>query len=149
YLTDWSRFCILPTGMHIRPAEESETANAAASARHGRGAFLLAAILVCGCSSRPSLTDPAGSSQEQYGEAFDIMWNAFDSKYPYFDYKQIDWNAIRAQYRSAAASAATTDEFLGVVRSALAPLRDEHAWLEGPNGLVMATYQPTTFTNWD
>jgi hypothetical protein len=77
------------------------------------------------------------------------MWNAFEAQYPYFEFKQVDWNALRAAERPRAESAQTLGEFLDVVRETVTPLRDAHAWLEDPSGATEPTYSPIRFVNWD
>jgi hypothetical protein len=107
--------------------------------RAERLALLAAGALACG--SEP--TAPASRAEQ-----FDALWEEFDRTYPYFDYKQIDWDAARVQWRDPAVNAVTMDEFAVVLAQMLAPLRDLHVYFEAPTGGYTTTYVPNAGVNW-
>jgi hypothetical protein len=107
---------------------------------------LIALVTLLAGSGCRGATEPAS---EDFGAAFDRMWSEFDVTYPYFEFKGIDWDAIRAAWRDEAAASPDLTTFLGVIRQVLAPLRDVHVVLESPNGARSPTYTSTAFVNWD
>lgn len=107
------------------------------------GAFLLAAA----CGSRGSPTAPSPSAD--FASQFDSLWSTFDREYSYFDYKHVDWNAMRTAFRPRALAAADQNEFIAVMKAMLGELHDLHVTLRGPGGSTQATYDPHAFINWD
>ena len=99
------------------------------------------AVAACG-------DDASAPTSESFGTSFDRMWNTADREYSYFDYKAIDWGAVRAQYRPRAEQAPDMAAFIGVVKEALASLRDVHVWIIQPDGKYVATYRPAYRENW-
>ena len=64
------------------------------------------------------------------GEAFDQMWEAFDKKYAMFVLRpEVDWAALREQYRPKAVAGKSTRELAEVCAEMLKNLRDLHVWL--------------------
>ncbi|MCG2584938.1 S41 family peptidase [Massilia sp. TS11] len=112
---------------------------------------LLAVCAACGGggASTPAanapVADPAASWQ---AASFDALWKKFDEEYTYFDYKQIDWNALRASYRPQALAAADTAAWLQTVGAMLGQLHDAHVRLTGPDGKSIATYVSPRQPNW-
>ncbi|MFN8666916.1 MAG: S41 family peptidase [Gemmatimonadaceae bacterium] len=92
--------------------------------------------------------DTSAPTNESFGTSFDRMWNTADREYSYFDYKGIDWGAVRAQYRPRAEQAPDVATFIGVVKDALATLKDVHVWIIQPDGRYVATYRPAYRENW-
>lgn len=63
--------------------------------------------------------------------AFDAVWGAFDREYPMFGVKEdVDWDALRRQYRPLAREAGTAHEVAGVIALLLAHLEDLHVWVK-------------------
>lgn len=94
----------------------------------------------------PTSASPASAT---YTAQFDAVWNTFDQQYPYFEQKKVDWNAMRARYRPAAAAAGSEAELAAVVREMLANLHDQHVALRDPNGKLLPTWTAANFVNWD
>lgn len=101
------------------------------------------AFIASACSG-----DVSAPASEPFITSFDRMWLTVDREYSYFDYKAIDWPEVRRQYRPRAEAARSTEELVGVVRDALATLRDVHVWILSPGGGTLPTYQPTNRRNW-
>ncbi len=100
------------------------------------------------CSSSGSPTAPAVPPAD-FAAQFDSLWSTFDREYSYFDYKRIDWNALRATFRPRAIAATDRTGFIGIIREMLGHLRDGHVVVRDPAGAAVATYDPQRFVNWD
>jgi hypothetical protein len=111
---------------------------------------VLAAIIglaACGQILPPTAAAPASAT---YAAQFDALWNTFDQQYPYFEQKKVDWNAMRARYRPAAAAVTSEAELAAVLREMLGTLRDRHVVLRDPGGKLIPTWAPaSSFVNWD
>lgn len=101
----------------------------------------LAALLACRDGTAPAPSTPAA--------AFDLVWKTFDTTYPYFGLKNIDWNAARTVHRPDAERAADVIALNTVLLRMLGPLRDVHVSLESPTGQRTPTYTPTAPRNFD
>ena len=110
-----------------------------------RGLAIGFAGLVMACGDAAP-TEPA--TNNALLTAFDSVWQRYDDIYAYFEYKHVDWAAVRARYRPQAAQAVTADALALVVRQMLGELRDVHAWMTNPSGQQLPTYTPTAFVNW-
>jgi hypothetical protein len=82
-----------------------------------------------------------------YARAFNQLWAEMDRHYSYFELKKIDWPALKAKYRPQAEAAKSTTEFVGVLQKMLTELKDQHIWIDGPNGRV-GTHQEPGERNW-
>jgi hypothetical protein len=80
---------------------------------------------------------------------FDRFWETFDEEYSYFEFKQIDWDGLRAEFRPRALEAQTRGGLVGILKEMVEPLRDRHVLFIEPSGRFMATYEPDHFVNWD
>jgi hypothetical protein len=107
-----------------------------------------AALTWSACGSSSSPTAPSAPPAE-FAAQFDSLWATFDREYSYFDYKQIDWNALRTTFRPRALAATDQSGFIGVIREMLGHLHDLHVVLRDPGGVAMATYDPQAFVNVD
>jgi hypothetical protein len=67
-------------------------------------------------------------AQEQIspGRIFEEAWGIFDTNYPYFGHRGIDWDAVYRIYRPQVTEQSTDDELFGVIRSMLSLLNDGH-----------------------
>jgi len=117
----------------------------AACARVG----ILSLAFVAACGSNHSPTAPSTIPSADFASQFDSLWSTFDREYSYFDYKHIDWNAMRVAYRPRAIAAGDQDAFISVVREMLGELHDVHVTLRNAAGASIATYQPDAFVNWN
>ena len=114
------------------------------SSSRSRALAFVGALLVCSCSSETT----APPSQNDFVSQFDAVWSKYDSTYPYFDYKHVNWDSLRTVYRARAVAATSEQELANVVRDMLGQLRDVHSWLIAPNGSSVSTYSPATLVNW-
>jgi Tricorn protease C1 domain/Peptidase family S41 len=116
------------------------------AARIAVTALWFIALGSCGGGSSPSAPSPPGSD---FAAQFDSLWNTFDQQYSYFEYKNIDWAALKERFRPRATTAADQIAFIGVIREMLSLLHDQHVVVRNPAGNVSATYDPGFFINWD
>jgi hypothetical protein len=91
----------------------------------------LPAILLV--STGLACNDPAGVTVNGLAE-FEAAWSAVNSVYPFFEFKQIDWDAVHAAYRSRAEEA-TGGEVYVVLLEMLGELKDPHVQLRPPAGM--------------
>jgi hypothetical protein len=62
---------------------------------------------------------------------FDMLWQTVDKNYAFFDYKKIDWQAVRSKYRPQVCDTMRQDSLFRVLASMLGELRDGHVNLSG------------------
>jgi hypothetical protein len=95
-------------------------------------------LLAAGCS------DLFGNGAERvpvtYAEQYDAFWDSFDRYYPYFEYKQVDWDSVRAATEAGALGQSSQIGFIVALRRAVQPLRDPHIWFEDATGYRMSGY---------
>jgi len=72
---------------------------------------------------------------------FEAAWSVVNNVYPYFAFKQINWDSIHAVY-TPLAEKARGDEIVEVLFNLLAELKDGHVNLKMQRGGVISTYQP-------
>src|SRR5215475_6729780 len=111
-------------------------------------ALTLSALIWTACGSKSSPTSPSVPPAD-FAAQFDSLWTTFDREYSYFDYKGIDWSALRDTYRPRAIAAADQAGFIAVIREMLGRLHDQHVVVRDPGGAPLATYDPQFFVNWD
>ncbi len=115
--------------------------------------LLVGAAMTIGtaCTSATPTRPRVSMAQQQqlYASQFDFIWDRFQTLYPSFAYKGVDWKAQQVTYRARAARARSQDEFIAVAREMLEPLRDLHVWFVDPRGEVVPTFRPTTYANFD
>ncbi|OFY90459.1 MAG: hypothetical protein A2266_09665 [Bacteroidetes bacterium RIFOXYA12_FULL_40_10] len=63
---------------------------------------------------------------------FDYLWKEVDSKYAYFELKNVDWDNLREIYRKKIYSRMSEDSLFNVMGSMLNELRDDHTNLVAP-----------------
>jgi len=104
-----------------------------------RFALLLLAFAAVGCTD--AVLGPEASTDR--GAIFDDLWSEVDRRYPYLEYKHIDWNALRDQYRPQALAATSDAALAGVLGRLLEELRDMHVSLTpGPNATPLRYVGP-------
>lgn len=68
--------------------------------------------------------------EEEYDNSatgnFEALWTLIDEHYCYLDYKQIDWDAVREQYRRQITDDMGSDALFEVLGNMLAELKDGH-----------------------
>ncbi|MHC4487848.1 MAG: S41 family peptidase [Planctomycetota bacterium] len=62
-------------------------------------------------------------------ENFDILWEAIDKNYSFFEHKSIDWQEVKTRYRPKIEMVRTTKEFYSLINQFVRELADCHSWL--------------------
>lgn len=69
---------------------------------------------------------------------FDTLWSTVRDRYPFFEFKRVDWQLVRTNYRSRALAATSNEELFAVLRDALNELKDDHTNLFTPFNISRA-----------
>jgi C-terminal processing protease CtpA/Prc len=69
-------------------------------------------------SEQPTSNDPLTN--------FDVFWDTFAENYAMFPLKDVDWSAVKEQYRSQVTSETTPEQLFEILSSAIEPLNDAH-----------------------
>ena len=77
------------------------------------------------------LFEPDLASSDPYAN-FDYLWSELDARYSYFELKNIDWEAVRVEYRSRISAGMSEEELFDVIADLLNELRDDHSNLFSP-----------------
>jgi len=60
---------------------------------------------------------------------FEEEWKYIDENYVYFDYKNINWAAVKAKYQSKVSSNISEDSLFSICSSMLSEIKDGHSFL--------------------
>lgn len=90
-----------------------------------RNILILAAMLMPFSLGLPACHSLESYENDYYGN-FDALWTALDEHYCFFEEKGVDWNAVRAQYRSQIKPDMELKDFFDLCADMLAELRDGH-----------------------
>ncbi len=89
---------------------------------------------------------PPPITADMAAAAFDQLWAAFDKDYAMFVLRpEVDWDALKAQYRPLALTSQSTYEFAGVCADLLKPLRDLHVALTVSGAYVPVYNRPRPY----
>ncbi len=77
---------------------------------------------------------PGCQSSRPASALFEQVWSDFDQTYSYFTYKNIDWDAVKDQYRAEFEQDMTGDEFAVKINEMLQVLHDWHVYVQKPGG---------------
>lgn len=91
----------------------------------------LLALATAGCVDL--VLGPAPDAEDPVA-AFDALWTEFDRHYSFFEVKDVDWDALRAQYSLRVTPDLTDRELLGVMGEMLDHLEDGHVNIYTPMG---------------
>jgi carboxyl-terminal processing protease len=90
-----------------------------------RPLLLAVAALCAGCTD--ALLGPAAPDTRP--AVFDQLWQEFDLHYSFFEYKNVNWDSLRAEYRPLALSAETDQQFADAIAAMMRQLKDVHVSL--------------------
>lgn len=80
-------------------------------------------------------------------ENFDILWEAIDRNYSFFEHKGIDWQEVKARYRPKVEAVRMTEEFYRLLYQFVRELKDFHSWLDNyKKGLTLPKFSPQVLT---
>lgn len=88
----------------------------------------------------PSCMDEMNYDNNPEGN-FDALWNILDQNYCFFDYKEIDWDAIYKKYRPRVKNDMGNDALFQLMGNMLSELRDGHVNL-------VASHDMTRYWSW-
>ena len=88
--------------------------------------YLICVVLLCLFVSCEQILVDAPPSSKDNAAVFDSMWETARTKYTFFEFKRIDWNAMRTKYRDRAIQAANNEELFSVLAAMLNELKDDH-----------------------
>ena len=92
-------------------------------------------VLVLGCDKH--ITEPDLSVQNL--NDFEAAWNRINDVYPFFEFKNIDWDSIYSEYRPRVETAKGV-EFYSVFHDLLAELKDAHVFYRLLYGNAIVPY---------
>lgn len=75
---------------------------------------------------------------------FDIFWATFAENYNSFDRKNVNWAAVRDQYRPMVNNDTDPRELFRILRATVEPLGDIHTSIEGPDDQEFSGLRPGT-----
>jgi C-terminal processing protease CtpA/Prc len=81
-------------------------------------------------------------SKAEFLENFDILCQAIDRYYSFFEHKRIDWNKIIDRYRLRVLQVKTADEFYTLMYQLVRELKDCHSWLCNYPRAALQSYSP-------
>ena len=79
---------------------------------------------------------------------FDQAWKDFDETYSYFTYKDIDWDALKTQFRPGFETDLSADEFADKLAEMLRELHDFHVIVQKPDETYAEVYARTIDENY-
>ena len=83
------------------------------------------AVLLASCHDVPEYADnPRGN--------FEALWAILDEHYCFFEYKDVDWQAVRTEYSRKIDDRMTDEELFRVCSDMLMELKDGHTNLSSP-----------------
>lgn len=68
-------------------------------------------------------------SEAERLEDFELLWQAIDHWYSFFEHKEIDWPAVRETYRPKVQAAKTSGDYYQLLYQLVRELKDPHSWL--------------------
>ncbi len=96
--------------------------------------LLLNVFLFTSCSERDGYTTDPHTN-------FEALWKQIDEHYCFFDYKNIDWNAVYDKYKVQISDSTNRDQLFTILGKMLAELEDGHSNL-------MSTFGASRYWNW-
>jgi hypothetical protein len=99
--------------------------------------LIICFFLFCGCEK---IIIPE-SGEDLNMEDFEVAWQTTAERYPYFDLKNVDWDALYVEYYPKAA-ASQGDEIYPVLIDLFSHLKDGHMYLELEGGQQMIPWIP-------
>ncbi|MBN2263827.1 MAG: S41 family peptidase [Prolixibacteraceae bacterium] len=93
--------------------------------------LIFSTIILLTTSCELVMFDRANPSTDPY-ENFNYLWNEIDKKYSYFEYKDLDWDAVKSKYEVQLRDSMSDEELFDVLANMMIELRDDHSNLIAP-----------------
>lgn len=107
--------------------------------------FLLLWLVSTACMEIPTGVTPS----DPLTMDFVTVWQEFESSYPEFTTKAVNWEQMYGKYLPFAEEAVTTDEvMMNAIFPMLAELKDCHLLMMNPQGDYLTTYNPEITPNY-
>lgn len=87
--------------------------------------IMFTAVAMTACHSLPDYENSARGN-------FEALWTELDQHYCFFEYKDIDWDAVRLKYESQVKSTTTRQALFRIMEAMLDELQDGHVNLSTP-----------------
>ena len=97
--------------------------------------FIVVFSLLSGCKEESPVLNDYGK------EDFEKLWNTTNSYYPFFHYKNLDWDSIYTNYQAQFTDISDADR-VSLLGQLLNELKDGHANLFAINGQPLSVYSP-------
>ena len=81
-------------------------------------------------TQRRSCVNIIGVSIRDPEKNFDVLWETFNKRYPFFHLRNVNWKKQRGTYRSRVTSKTSDDELFEIFCQMLDPLNDGHVELK-------------------
>lgn len=136
--------CILNDRIESR-REAEDWIGKAALAADGLHAVLLEGTTRIAVTKLPALPQGCKTSGDDPNplRSFDHLWTTFAEHYPFFAERNVDWKALRTQFRPQAAAAKSPQQLFAVLSAMLARLKDAHVSLTAGDVTFKAERTPT------
>ena len=82
-------------------------------------------FLFAGCEKILFEDDVPNTPENNY----EMFWNDFNIYYPFFEIKNIDWDAVNSQYKPMVTSQTSSTELFGILSEMIQPFKDGHVQL--------------------
>jgi hypothetical protein len=89
--------------------------------------FLLSALFFSACQS--SILESPTSDKK---EVFEFCWNSIDTKYSFFEYKNIDWDATHSRFSKSISNDMSDEAFFDTLSVMIDILKDGHSGIDAP-----------------
>ena len=93
--------------------------------------LIISIIALLTTSCELIMFDRANPSTDPH-ENFNYLWNEIDKKYSYFEYKNLDWDAVKSKYEVQLRDSMSDEELFDVLANMMIELRDDHSNLIAP-----------------
>lgn len=86
-------------------------------------------------------------SKKEQLENFELLWEAIDKTYPFFELKNINWNEVKENYKKKIELVSSTTEFYQTLYELIGELKDSHSYfINYKNKKFLSEYTPEILT---
>lgn len=129
------RFVLGAQGFTVRPSPARGRAVLHVDGSAGDRTLLRLRELPAACS-QPAPTGPLAT--------FDLFWTTYAENYPFFAVHDVDWQAVRDEYRPRVRPDLSDDELFDVLVEMITPLHDAHTGIRAGEHRAYIGHRPGT-----
>ena len=107
--------------------------------------FLIVLVSGAGCLPEPYSVGEPDSLFSEYV----LVWDLVDQYYACFCQSAVDWDQVYSAYKPLAHGAGNRDQLMGIIVDMLGNLQDMHLSLTDSAGILIETWNPDYFANWN